>query len=160
MLREYEREKALQKELDHTLQMRAWVFYFSSHNFDHHSRCSKFATGLPAIRVRPYKIIPTVWASETGLGAIVEPPSSLVSAGTVVVTAFSSVVVLVSGWETHVAMEFQRGVGERIAGISTVSWEAKGIFVVFRIKIKGIVIGVVPSTACIELYLHDITALS
>lgn len=48
--------------------------------------------------------------------------------------------------------------GERIVGISTESGHVKVVFVIFRTKIKLGIVGVVPRTARVELYLYDIVA--
>ena len=137
---------------------------FCSFAFDHHPRCSNFATAIRrhAPQAKPSKgiISGIVWARKTGMLTVVEPPPTSMAHCTIMVHVVV-IVVVVEGWEVHSIKKNicpQGSVGERISSISTVPWEVKGVFVAFRINGKGIVISVVPLVACIELYLRNKSA--
>ena len=131
------------------------VVVWCLHASDYHSYRTKCVTCLPTIRARPRKASQSVWTGKTTVIAVVEPPPSRVKLGTV---ACIYVVVVISGCEFHSILVISgrhRSVGERIAGISSETWDMEGVFVVFRIQRKGGIVGVKPFTGCIELYLWN-----
>ena len=118
---------------------------------DLHSHCCKYASWRQVIQAFPCKVVPER-AGKTGIPAVIEPPSCSVLLGAVV--CWDSVVVVVPGRETHstvIPLGCHWSIRQRIAGIPAEPWEAKGVFVVFRIKRKGFIIGVEPCSVCLYL---------
>src|SRR6218665_3719340 len=114
----------------------------SSFSFRHHPSCPEPGIRRNVIQAIPSKVEIGVCARKTGIRAAVEPPPSLVIPSCAV--DWTSVVIRIEGCEVHSTMvpTFVYGsVGQGIAGLSTESGEAKGVFVAFRINRKGIVLG-------------------
>ena len=132
------------------ISKRLWLFCLFTLALDHHPHCSKFAIRR-VFQAFPFKVW-TVWTRKTRNPAAVEPPSRIVLFGAVDVRFF--VVIEVGSWESHsvvVPIGLHCPVRQWIGGISTEPRDLNGVLLVFRIKRKASIIGLVPGIVRVHL---------